>query len=113
MRPVRDVALGAESAACSDQAFESARDMLRVRPLQPDRLSRAMVNFPGRNGRRRRVLNEEVLSASSSHARAARLSTQDELARRRRGTATRPASKTIRRSPTSCRGAIARSRCWC
>jgi hypothetical protein len=26
-----------------------------------------MVNFPGRNGRRRRVLNEEVLSASSSH----------------------------------------------
>src|SRR5687768_3916478 len=27
-----------------------------------------MVNFPGRNGRRRRVLNEEVLSASSSHA---------------------------------------------
>ncbi len=25
-----------------------------------------MVNFPGRNGRRRRVLNEEVLSASSS-----------------------------------------------
>jgi hypothetical protein len=27
-----------------------------------------MVNFPGRNGRRRRVLNDEVLSASSSHA---------------------------------------------
>jgi hypothetical protein len=27
-----------------------------------------MVNFPGRNGRRRRVLNEEVLSASSSYA---------------------------------------------
>ena len=27
-----------------------------------------MVNFPGRNGRRRRVLNEEVLAASSSHA---------------------------------------------
>jgi hypothetical protein len=27
-----------------------------------------MVNLPGRNGRRRRVLNEEVLSASSSHA---------------------------------------------
>jgi hypothetical protein len=27
-----------------------------------------MVNFPGRNGRRRRVLNEEVLSASSSRA---------------------------------------------
>ena len=26
-----------------------------------------MVNFPGRNGRRRRVLNEEVLSASTSH----------------------------------------------
>jgi hypothetical protein len=31
-----------------------------------------MVNFPGRNGRRRRVLNEEVLSASG--ARAARAS---------------------------------------
>jgi hypothetical protein len=30
--------------------------------------TKAMVNFPGRNGRRRRVLNEEVLSASSSHA---------------------------------------------
>jgi hypothetical protein len=27
-----------------------------------------MVNFPGRNGRRRRVLNEGFLSASSSHA---------------------------------------------
>ncbi len=26
-----------------------------------------MLSFPGRNGRRRRVLNEEVLSASSSH----------------------------------------------
>jgi len=26
-----------------------------------------MTSFPGRNGRRRRVLNEEVLSASSSH----------------------------------------------
>lgn len=27
-----------------------------------------MVNFPGRTGRRRRVLNEEILSASASHA---------------------------------------------
>jgi hypothetical protein len=27
-----------------------------------------MVNFPGRNGRRRRVLKEEVLAASSAHA---------------------------------------------
>jgi len=35
-----------------------------------------MVNFPGRNGRRRRVLNEEVLSASS--ARSARSSSASE-----------------------------------
>ena len=26
-----------------------------------------MLSFPGRNGRRRRVLNEEVLSASGTH----------------------------------------------
>jgi hypothetical protein len=31
-------------------------------------VSTVMVNFPGRNGRRRRVLNEEVLSASSALA---------------------------------------------
>jgi hypothetical protein len=39
-----------------------------------------MVNFPGRNGRRRRVLNEEVLSASSSHA-VLRAFDQDDTAR--------------------------------
>jgi hypothetical protein len=39
-----------------------------------------MVNFPGRNGRRRRVLNEEVLSASSSHA-VLRAFADDELPR--------------------------------
>jgi hypothetical protein len=36
-----------------------------------------MVNFPGRNGRRRRVLNEEVLSASCSHT-ALRVMTVDD-----------------------------------
>jgi hypothetical protein len=35
-----------------------------------------MVNFPGRNGRRRRVLNEEVLSASSTQA-ARRAASED------------------------------------
>jgi hypothetical protein len=46
MRPVWNVRLGA---------------VIRLRTQN------AMVNFPGRNGRRRRVLNEEVLSASTSH----------------------------------------------
>ena len=36
-----------------------------------------MVNFPGRNGRRRRVLNDEVLSASCSHT-ALRVMTSDD-----------------------------------
>ena len=36
-----------------------------------------MVNFPGRNGRRRRVLNEEVLSASCSHT-ALRVMTKED-----------------------------------
>jgi hypothetical protein len=37
-----------------------------------------MVNFPGRNGRRRRVLNEEVLSASASHLAVHAMARDDE-----------------------------------
>ena len=73
-----------------------------------------MVNFPGRNGRRRRVLNEEVLSASSAHVALRAVADGDESSRDMRpATATRPASRTIRKSPTSCRAATARLRCWC
>jgi hypothetical protein len=36
-----------------------------------------MVNFPGRNGRRRRVLNEEVLSASCSHTALRVMTSED------------------------------------
>jgi hypothetical protein len=37
-----------------------------------------MVNFPGRNSRRRRVLNEEVLSASASHLAVRSVARDDE-----------------------------------
>jgi hypothetical protein len=51
---------GSESLTWGNDMFTSGSESLTY--------GNAMVNFPGRNGRRRRVLNDEVLSASSSHA---------------------------------------------
>ncbi len=62
MRPVRIVAFGAVVL------LERDATVFQVSAV-------VMVNFPGRNGRRRRVLNEEILSVSSG--RAARVSSAD------------------------------------
>ena len=108
MHPMRDVAAWRDNVRAPNVQLCDLTDIVRS-GWTPD-LLRRHGKFPGRNGRRRRVLNEEVLSASSSHAALSIGRDRAMRRRRRRVTAMRPASKTIRRSPTSCRAATARSR---
>lgn len=66
IRLVPDVALGAKNWAFFDRALRLAIHRMVVGLGRPA-AKRTMVNFPGRD-RRRRVLKEEVLAASATHS---------------------------------------------